>query len=181
MLSNWITEKQDFEKDYKIFKVNTLKKRNSGGTLSGNFVVLDSPQFANIIPITPAKEVILVRQYRHGIDEITLEIPGGLVDFGEEPIKAAARECLEETGYSSEQEPIWIGECFPNPAFMNNTCNSFVWFDVEQTGKQSLDGTEEIEIIKVPIKSIVKMLLNGELKNSMVLNAFLYYILKYGI
>lgn len=92
---------------------------------NGDFIVLDSYQWVNIIPITAQREVILVEQYRHGSDSIELEIPAGLIEPGEAPINAAMRELKEETGYVSNEECIALGRSAPNPAFLNNYWPSF--------------------------------------------------------
>ena len=81
--------------------------------------VIDTPNWVNIIPITENNEVILVNQHRFGTEQLTLEIPGGMVDEGEDPMKAATRELAEETGYTSSQI-IEIGRVEPNPALMSN-------------------------------------------------------------
>lgn len=180
MVKRWQTVETRKSSDLKIFRVNWLKRQNKEIGKTGDFVVLDSPRWVNIIPITKNNDVVLVRQYRHGIDEITLEVPGGLVDNNEEPIDAAERECLEETGYKSSGRAILIGENHPNPAFLNNTCYSYVWFDCQLTAKQKLDGNEDIDILLVPLKEIPQMILNKEIKHSLVLTAFFFYSLKFG-
>ena len=81
--------------------------------------VLDAPTWVNIIPITKDRKVILVKQYRFGKQEVTLEIPGGMINKGEKPKKAAIREMTEETGFSSENV-LEIGRVSPNPALMSN-------------------------------------------------------------
>lgn len=180
MVKRWQTLEAKEGSDLKIFRVNWFKRQNQEIGKTGDFVVLDSPLWVNIIPITKNNEVVLVRQYRHGIDEITLEVPGGLVDKNEEPHDAAERECFEETGYKSKSRAILLGENHPNPAFLNNVCFSYVWFDCELMGKQKLDGNEDIDVLLVPLKDIPRMILDNEIKHSLVLTAFFFYSLKYG-
>lgn len=180
MVKRWQTLEKNESSDLKIFRVQWFKRENQEIGKSGSFVVLDTPRWVNIIPITKDKQVVLVRQYRHGIDDITLEVPGGLVDKNEEPIDAAERECFEETGFKSMNRAILLGENFPNPAFLNNICYSFVWFDCELSGKQNLDGNEDIDVILVPLSEIPKMIIDKQIRHSLVLTAFLFYSLKYG-
>ncbi|MCX7736122.1 MAG: NUDIX hydrolase [Candidatus Kapabacteria bacterium] len=180
MVKRWQTLEKKDGSDLKIFRVNWFKRQNQEIGKTGDFVVLDSPRWVNIIPITKNKEVVLVSQYRHGIDEITLEVPGGLVDPNEEPLDAAERECFEETGYKSFDRAILLGENFPNPAFLNNVCYSYVWFDCELKGEQKLDGNEDIDVSLVSLKEIPRMILNKEIKHSLVLTAFFFYSLKFG-
>ncbi len=181
MVKRWQTSEITEGSDLKIFRVKWFKRQNQEIGKSGNFVVLDSPRWVNIIPLTGNRDVVLVRQYRHGIDEITLEVPGGLVDLSEEPLDAAERECFEETGYKSLARAVLIGENHPNPAFLNNICYSYVWFDCELMGKQKLDSNEDIDVVLVPLKDIPEMILQKKIKHSLVLTAFFFYSLKYGI
>lgn len=179
MISKWETVEKISENNFKIFTASMYTKRHPIWKKYGRFVVLDSPQWVNIIPLTVEKEVILIEQYRHGSDSITLEVPGGLVEKGEEPRLAAERECLEETGFGSDEEAVLLGETMPNPAFLNNTCFSFVWFNCYEKSAQKLDGNEEINITKVPLKKIPEMIISGQIRHSLVMNAFYYYTLKF--
>ncbi len=179
MIHKWETIDDKITEDLRIFKTSWIKRRHPDNLKEGNFVVLKSPNWVNIIPITKEGDILLIEQYRHGIDEITLEVPGGLVDKGEDPRKAAERECLEETGYAGEGDAILIGENQPNPAFLNNVCNSFVWKNCKKVGEQNLDAHEEINVIPTPIKKIKEMIKNGKIKHSIVLTAFFFYFLRY--
>ncbi|MCU0586279.1 MAG: NUDIX hydrolase [Desulfobacterales bacterium] len=78
-----------------------------------------------MIPLTPGREVVLIRQYRHGTREVTLEIPGGILEAGDTPSAAARRELGEETGYAAA-EMISLGCVHPNPAFLENRCHTFL-------------------------------------------------------
>jgi len=162
----------------KIFNATMYRRKHPKMQKEGNFVVLDSPSWVNIIPITHDNHVILVEQYRHGSDSVTLEVPGGLVEPGEEPRIAAERECLEETGYKGEGAAFQIGRTLPNPAFMNNECYSFVWKGCEKVSEQQLDGNEDINVIRVPLNEIPEMILSGKINHSLVMNAFFYQFLK---
>lgn len=178
---NWETISSGAEQNLKIFDLKIVKRRNLKIGKESDFVVLNSPKWVNIIPITKNDEVVLVEQYRHGIDQITLEVPGGLVEPGEEPRVAAERECSEETGYSSELRAEQLGENLPNPAFLTNTCYSFLWRDCELTSMQKLDGNEDIAVHLLPMKDIKNKILDGTIRHSLVLTAFFFYSLKYGL
>lgn len=139
------------------------------------FLLLDTRDWVNIIPITAANEVILVRQYRHGSEDITLEIPGGMVDKEDEnPQHSALRELKEETGYDST-DIIKLGECSPNPAIFNNTLHMYLAKNVLKKYSQDLDGTEDIEIVKIHINKIDDLIKKGNINHALVIAAFYYY------
>lgn len=163
--------------DLKIFTARWVKRENPKSGSVSDFVVLDSKDWVNIIPITKDKKIVLIQQYRHGIDEITLEIPGGLIDPKEEPIDAAIRECIEETGYCSNETPILIGKVRPNPAFLTNYCYSFLWLNVEKKFEPKFDLNEEVEVVLKDLSEIEELIINGNINHSIVLNALLFYFL----
>ncbi len=84
-------------------------------------LVLEAPSWCNVVALTPERRVVVVRQFRFGTGTVTTEIPGGVVDQGEEPEETARRELREETGYTAER---WksLGAVEPNPAFQTNVC-----------------------------------------------------------
>ena len=123
--------------------------------------VLEFDAWANVVAITKNNEVVLVKQYRHGVQEILLELPGGVVDKGEDPLEGAKRELMEETGYSAGNI-IEVGRLYPNPAIQHNTLFCYLATDVELTGEQHLDDAEEIEVQLVPLDELIKMAAQGK-------------------
>ena len=134
--------------------------------------VLDAPDWVNIIPITAADEVVMVRQYRHGVTDITLEVPGGMMDPGDpDPRVAARREMLEETGYDSEAvEPL--GFIHPNPALQGNRCHTFVARDVVRRRAPQHGHTEHTEPVLIPLDDIPAMIRSGVISHALVVVAF---------
>ena len=180
MISKWETVSKKKADNFKIFDVSWIIRRHPEWDKESNFVVLDSADWVNIIPITKDNKIVFVEQYRHGIDDITLEIPGGLIEKGEMPGTAGERECSEETGYSSSLKAELLGKVRPNPAFLNNTCYSYVWFDCEKKGDQHLDGNEDIRVVEYSFAEVKEMILDGRIDHSLVLNAFFSFMMKFG-
>jgi 8-oxo-dGTP pyrophosphatase MutT (NUDIX family) len=116
----------------------------------------------------------MIQQYRHGARKVTLEIPGGLVDPGDTPEKAATRELLEETGYQAE-ELAQVGVVNPNPALFNNRCYTYVARNVKKIQDPVLDQAEDIEVVLIPLSDIPELIRNGEIDHAMVITAFYWY------
>lgn len=133
--------------------------------------VLEAPNWVNVIPVTPAREVVLVRQWRHGIRGVTLEIPGGVIEAGDVPEEAARRELLEETGYKAES---WInlGYTFPNPAIQNNRCYTFVALNAVRHMDPIPDAMEDIEVVLHPVADVPALLERGEIAHALIVAAF---------
>jgi 8-oxo-dGTP pyrophosphatase MutT (NUDIX family) len=123
--------------------------------------------WVNVLPITADQEVVFVRQYRHGSDAISLEIPGGMVDPGEAPIVSAARECLEESGFRASHLTS-LGVLNPNPAVFNNQLHTFVAENVVIEGDIQNTATEQTEVVLVPRAELASYLLDGRIDHALV-------------
>jgi ADP-ribose pyrophosphatase len=144
------------------------------------FYLLKSRDWCNIIPITADGKVVMVRQYRVGVSQHTLEFPGGIVDPTDANIQAAAlREMTEETGYM----PLDGAKClplqwfFPNPAILDNRCFGFVVGPVHRNRKQNLDPGEMIETIEVPIHELPQRINQGDIRHCLMLTSLLFLLL----
>ena len=102
-----------------IFDLDQVDFEPPDGRPVQSFYVVEAPDWINVIPLTPDNEVLLLRQFRFGVDDFTLEIPGGICDPGEPPLEAAGRELREETGHAAG-EIVELGWVHPNPAIQNN-------------------------------------------------------------
>jgi len=137
--------------------------------------VLDSNDWVNIVPVTPAGNLVLIRQFRHGTSSVVWEIPGGMVDAEDPtPEHAALRELREETGYEPERV-AFLGAVHPNPAIQNNRCHTFVARNVRPAGSQQLDGSEDIAVEEVPWPRVLEMIDRGEITHSLVITALYWY------
>jgi 8-oxo-dGTP pyrophosphatase MutT (NUDIX family) len=122
----------------------------------------------------------MVRQYRHGTEQICLELPGGLVDPQDEsPELSAQRELLEETGYTVS-DIRRIGECYPQPAILSNRCFFYLANNAAAMQGQRLDPGEDIDIVTVPLCDIPAMIESREINHGMVLQAFFFYAMQHG-
>ena len=133
--------------------------------------VLESGHWVNVLALTPQQQVVLIRQYRFGTGEDTLEIPGGLVDPGETPFEAAQRELQEETGYGAQR---WtpLGSVTPNPAFMTNRRHSFLAEGGQRVGPQQQDPGEDIAVELRPLEDIDALIASGQIHHALVIIAF---------
>jgi 8-oxo-dGTP pyrophosphatase MutT (NUDIX family) len=139
--------------------------------------IFEFRSWANIVALTKTNEVIMVQQYRHGICDVLLEFPGGIVEDGEDPIDGARRELLEETGYQAS-EWIQVGQLFPNPALQTNTLYCYLALDAEKVSGQNLDAGEDIEVHIVPLDELVELAKRGEFPHALM-NAVLFSALAY--
>ena len=160
---------------FSIFHLRQDTRQSPRTQKEHHFVVLDSPDWVNVVPVTPEGNIVLIRQFRHGTDSIVWEVPGGMVDKEDkDPAEAARRELLEETGYEPERVRF-IGVVHPNPAILNNLCHSFVAEGCQPRQTQKLDGSEDIEVKEAPWEEVSRMIDCGEISHSLVLAAFFWY------
>lgn len=175
MVKKWETVDRRSGHEYRIFRTDLVQRRHPENDHISEFVVVHPHAWVNILPITKENEVVMIHQYRHGIDDVTLEIPGGMVEVGEDPCDAGMRECSEETGFESAERAELLGVVQPNPAFLSNECFSFVWRNCTPAGVQRLDRNEDIAVETVPLERIPDLIRSGRIGHSLVLNAFMLY------
>ena len=133
-------------------------------------LVLETPDWVNVVALTRERRLVVVRQFRFGTGTVTLEIPGGMVDHGEEHRAAAERELAEETGFTSSRW-TYLGCVEPNPAFHDNLCHHWLAEDAERTRDQGLDSGEDIEIDTLELDDVRRRIETGEIRHSLVLTA----------
>jgi ADP-ribose pyrophosphatase len=173
----WKTKDSKLALDCRVFRVREDQMVSPHNSKEYKFFCIECPAWVNVIAITENKEVVLIEQFRHGISEITLEIPGGMVDEDEPPQDTAARELVEETGYRGSP-PVLLGRSRPNPALQNNWLYSYLITDARLEEEPNPNETENILVKKVPIDEIDSLIVNGRITHSLVLAAFHFLSLR---
>jgi ADP-ribose pyrophosphatase len=159
----------------RVFSLRCDRSRSPRTGADHDFYVLEAGDWVNVVPITPSGEIVLIRQYRHGIGDFTFEIPGGMVDPEDaSPLAAARREMREETGYDSA-DLVPLGVVHPNPAIQGNRCHTFLARDVVKRGEPSFDGTEEAEVVLVPAADVPSWVREGRISHALVVAAFYWH------
>jgi 8-oxo-dGTP pyrophosphatase MutT (NUDIX family) len=141
--------------------------------------VLEAPDWVNVVAVTAAGEIVLVRQFRHGTGEATLEIPGGAVDpTDRSPLEAAKRELREETGYAARR---WtrIGVVDPNPAFQTNACTTFLAEGACRAGDADPDEGEELEVLLVSRRRLDALVRRGVIRHALVIAALHWWRIRW--
>jgi 8-oxo-dGTP pyrophosphatase MutT (NUDIX family) len=168
---NWSLLKSVDHSEHRIMRVRHDWYRFEPTGAERDFVVLEFPDWVNVIPVTEDGQIVLVRQYRHGLLASTWETPGGVIDRDEEPLHAAVRELLEETGYAAANVRL-LGRVSPNPAVQGNWSYSFLAEGCRFTGSRNLDPFEDIEVKLFAMEDVPTMIRQEEICNSMVINSF---------
>jgi 8-oxo-dGTP pyrophosphatase MutT (NUDIX family) len=136
------------------------------GAVLEPFYLLDFPDWAQIVAITPDDRIVLVRQYRHGIGRVTLELPGGIVDPGETPLEAAARELTEETGYVAETLRL-VCSLSPNTSSHTNRCHTVLALGARLAHATAHEPGEEIAVETMPLAELWAAVPQGALPQAM--------------
>ena len=162
-----------------IFDIKEVQ-RISPDDKQARFVIVEAPKWVTMIPWYIGEDgeayFKMVRQFRHGSGQITIEFPAGTVDEDENVLLAGLRELKEETGCEPAQEPVLIGNVSPNPAFMNNR----VWFYAVEglvcSGAQDLDEHEHLDILDIPVRQVLDSMGTGEYDNGIMMIAQAFFL-----
>jgi 8-oxo-dGTP pyrophosphatase MutT (NUDIX family) len=131
------------------------------------FHVIECAPWINVVPVTEGGEVVLVRQYRHGIQAMSLEVPGGVVDASDaDPAAAAARELLEETGHAGAELEL-LAAVTSNPAILENRTYCYLARNVRRVAAPDLDEDEDLTVERVALDRIAPLIAAGEIHHSL--------------
>jgi 8-oxo-dGTP pyrophosphatase MutT (NUDIX family) len=166
----WTRIERERIQQCRVFDVQRIRSRSPRTGESHEFFGIDAPDWVNVIPLAEDGRVVMVRQFRHGADALTLETPGGMVDPGESPARAAARELLEETGYRAERV-VSLGGVNPNPALFGNRLHVFLARDARRVGEVRNGHTEETSVELVEPEALRRLVLDGVVDHALVVAA----------
>lgn len=150
----------------------------NGKVISG-YYVLEYPDWVNVFALTEDNKVILVKQYRHALGQVGIEVPGGVIDEGETPEEACKRELLEETGYQFEQFH-YLGKICANPATTTNFTHMYLATGGKKVAEQQLDDTEEVEVLLQSIEEVKEHVQQNRIMQSLHVNCIIYAMMKLG-
>jgi ADP-ribose pyrophosphatase len=175
-LNKWELLQQGAKMDLKLFQASLDTYINPRNLSTNEIIRLESNDSANVIALNQKGCICLVRQFRFGISDFTLELPGGVVDIGESPDDAVKRELKEETGYEA-LEWVCLGKVPSNPVFINSYVHHFLARDLKDTGAQSLDLGEDLELGWYEQAEVFEMIRSGMISNPHTLSAFLLLVM----
>jgi 8-oxo-dGTP pyrophosphatase MutT (NUDIX family) len=158
----------------RIFELLSARYRHPVRGTERDFVVVQAPDWVNVVALTPDARLVLVRQFRYGINEFSLEIPGGVMEAGEDPVTAGLRELREETGYTGAPAKL-LGSVHPNPAIQSNRCH-FVFVEAAvKTHALEWDADEEIHVTTEPVDDVLALARSGGITHGLVLDALFMF------
>ena len=166
----WQTLGREPLQDCRVFRVQRASVRSPHTGEMHPFYRIDADHWVNVVATTAQDELVMVRQWRHGAGKLTLEIPGGIVDPGESPEIAAARELLEETGFAAARVRL-LGDVNPNPALFGNRVHTYLAERAERVADIQNGPLEETVVELVPAAELPARLRAGEIDHALVIAA----------
>ncbi|MDQ3682786.1 MAG: NUDIX hydrolase, partial [Bacteroidota bacterium] len=144
------------------------------------FYVQEYPDWVNAFALTRNNQVVMVKQYRHGIEETGIELPGGVAEEGETVEEAVRREIKEETGYEFASYE-YLGKICANPSTTNNFMHMFLATDGEKVADSQLDDMEDLEVVLYSIEEVKELLKENKIMQSLHANCIFYAFDKLGL
>ncbi len=160
-----------------LFRVRRERFRSRKSGKTHDFYVTDVADGVHAIAVTANQKVVMVRQFRAGSRRDSLETPGGLLDPGEDPCVAGARELLEETGYTGDP-PELLGTLWPNPALLSMRISTILIRNAKPTADPHLDLNEEVEVELVDVRDIPALIQTGQIDHGACVAGLLQWLLR---
>jgi len=173
-LSRWDKGAERTLVSTKILEVRAVQFRHAGRGTQREFTIIHVPDWVNVIAVTPDQQVVLVKQFRFGSDDFSLELPGGMIEAGEDPVAAGVRELQEETGFGGGKVRL-LGQVQPNPAIMDNHCHYVLVEGAVPSGPMDWDSDEEIEVETAPLATVLAWARSGVISHSLTIAGLMLY------
>ena len=158
----------------RILDLRSVEFRHPVRGTERDFVVIAAPDWVNVLALTPDGHLVLVQQFRYGIDALSWEIPGVVIDLVEDPVAAGVRELQEETGYVGQRARL-LGTVHPNPAIQNNRCHLVLVEEARCVADLGWDHDEEIAVATTPVEEVLASARAGQITHALVLNALFLF------
>ena len=171
--SRWLRGGERVLASTRVLELRSLRYRHPSRGGEREFVVAHAPDWVNVVAVTPQGALVLVRQFRFGSGELSLEVPGGVMEAGEEPVGAAVRELAEETGYRGRAR--LLGSVHPNPAIMDNRCHVVLVEGAAPEAPLKWDDDEEIQVLTAPVADALAWARSGIITHSLTIAALMLY------
>lgn len=173
----WLLQRSEPVGDFRIFRMRRDWRRSPRTGREHEFVVLEAPDWVNVIALTRDGNAVMVEQFRHGTASVDLEVPGGVMDRGDaSPVATAIRELREETGYRGTNARL-LASIAPNPAIQSNTCHTVLIEDCEPGAGLDFDASEDIQTRLVPATDLAHLVATGRIRHSLVVVAIFHFTL----
>jgi 8-oxo-dGTP pyrophosphatase MutT (NUDIX family) len=169
----WKREGERVLASTRVLELRAVKFRRLSTGLEKEFTVAHAPDWVNVVAVTPDDQLVLVRQFRYGSDAYSLEVPGGVIEHGEDPLTAGLRELAEETGYGGGSARM-LGKVRPNPAILDNWCHFALVAGAVPAGPMNWDLDEEIDVSTVPVAQALAWARSGEITHSLTIAALMF-------
>ncbi len=174
----WKTISSEYIFNEQWFKVRKEVCETPEGKIVDSYYVYDFPTWVGVLPVTEDGKIIMIRQYRHALGEVCIEVPGGCVDETDKDLEAAAaREVLEETGYSFASYEF-LGKISPNPSTNSNLLHMFLAKGGKKVAEQQLDNNEEIEVLLLSMDELKQLLKENKILQAMHVSCIFYALQK---
>jgi len=175
MIRPWKKSRSEPLGDFRVFRLREDRSVSPRNGSEHKFIVLDAPDWVNIIALTESREMVLVEQFRHGSETIELEVPGGVRDAADaSPVETAVRELREETGFEGENALV-IGDVWPNPAIQSNRCFTILIENCRLKHPVDFDHGEDLSTHLMPATEVPRLVAQGRIRHSLAIVALYHF------
>ena len=172
--ARWVRLGERTLAETRVLDLRMIRYRHPRRQTEREFVSIHASDWVNVVPLTTDGRLVLVRQFRYGINDFSLEVPGGVIEDGEDPVVAGLRELAEETGYAGGAARL-LGSVHPNPAIQDNRCHAVLADGVMRAGALAWDEAEEMEVVTAPVDDVLAWARGGQITHSLSLTALMLF------